>query len=56
MRRSNPDSRIEIWSAAYINRPKERGSEDINAVIIQVETGNGDGDYIVEVVDGPNVD
>lgn len=41
-------SRIEIWSADYING--KRHDEDKNARIVQIEHGNNN-DYIVEVVD-----
>lgn len=51
MRKSRKDSRIEIWSANYINNQGNgRNNEDIDAVILQIEAGNSD-DYIVEVVD-----
>ena len=42
------NSRIEIWSANYING--KRNDEDKNVRIIQIERGYND-DYIVEVID-----
>lgn len=50
MKKINDDSVFEIWSGAYINDATTRLPEDINAEIVQIDLGNADGDYIVEVV------
>ena len=49
MKRTNKDSRIEIWNYDYINNVKIRNKEDENAYILQVEPGINS--YIVEIVD-----
>ncbi len=52
MKRSHPNSRIEIWSADYINENhRQRIEEDRLARILQIEKGSGDCNYIVEVLD-----
>ena len=43
-------SRIEIWSADYIDRIEKRIEKDKTARIVQIEHGNNN-DYIVEVID-----
>ena len=46
------NSRIEIWCSKYINNFNNIRSEaDKNARIVQIEHGNNDDDYIVEVID-----
>ncbi len=52
MIKSRKDSRIEIWSADYINNTKDcRQEADKDVDIIQIEHGVGDnGNYIVEVI------
>lgn len=50
MRKSNPDSRIEVWESDYVNRIY-RALKDVNADIIQIEPGSKEDHYIVEVVD-----
>lgn len=50
MVKSREDSVIEIWDTKYINRNVNRLQEDICATIIQCESGNAPGNYIVEVV------
>ena len=49
MKRTEIGSRIEIWSANYINKNITRKEEDENVDIIQIENANVDGDYIVEI-------
>lgn len=53
MKRSHPNSRIEIWSSNYINEEnyKQRNEKDRLARILQIEKGSGDCNYIVEVLD-----
>ena len=51
MKKTYPDSRIEIWNANYINRLLKRMDEDENVIIIQCEAGCGNNNYIVEVID-----
>ena len=43
-------SRIEIWSADYIDQIEKRIEKDKTARIVQIEHGNNN-DYIVEVID-----
>lgn len=50
MKKIRNNSVLEIWSGAYINDATTRLPEDINAEIVQIDLGNEDGDYIVEVV------
>lgn len=50
MRKSNPDSRIEVWESDYVNG-LQRVLEDVNVDIIQIEPGSKEDHYIVEVVD-----
>ena len=51
MKKTNPKSSLEIWSARYIMiaDPELRDEEDKEAVIIQIEHATGD-DYLVEVL------
>lgn len=51
MKKSSKKSRIEIWGYKYINNADIRHKEDKNVKIIQIEPGNSQGEYIVEVVD-----
>ena len=51
MVKMNRYSVIEIWSDEYINNTKKiREKEDENAVILQIERGSCEGDYIVEIL------
>lgn len=50
MVRKYPDSRIEIWSADYINNNCVRQEQDKNVKIMQIETGTSGKQYIVEIV------
>lgn len=56
MRKSRDDSRLEIWSYAYINNVKNRDKNDQNVELLQIERGSNGYDYIVEVIDKPNND
>lgn len=40
---------IEIWSRDYINEKSDRLPKDRHAEIIQIERGNNEDDYIVEI-------
>ena len=51
MKKSRDDSRLEIWSYAYINSVKHRDEKDQNVELLQIERGSNGYDYIVEVVD-----
>lgn len=51
MIKTREDSRIEIWTASYINIPSIRTKEDEDVDIIQIERGVSNQDYIVEVVE-----
>lgn len=51
MTKTRPNSRIEIWGNQYINYPEHREGKDQKAVIVQIERGGADKDYIVEVID-----
>lgn len=51
MKKSSKKSRIEIWGYTYINNVDKRHEPDRNVEVIQIESGNSSGDYIVEVVD-----
>lgn len=51
MKKSSKKSRIEIWGCTYINTVDKRYEPDRNVEIIQIEPGNSQGEYIVEVVD-----
>ena len=51
MMRTRNKGRIEVWSHRYINYPNEREGKDVRAVIVQIEPGNKEGQYIVEVID-----
>lgn len=51
MHKTFVDSRIEIWGSKYINQKASRNLEDKDAVIIQMERGANDYDYIVELLD-----
>lgn len=42
-------SRLEVWSANYINFPDSRYEEDKKAVILQIEHSVAD-QYMVEVI------
>ena len=49
MKKQFTNTRIEIWSAEYINDVDKRTEEDKEAEIVQIEpAGTGD-DYMVEV-------
>jgi len=48
MKRIEMGSRIEIWSANYINKKAERNERDMDADIIQIESSKDMG-YMVEV-------
>lgn len=50
MKRSLPNSIIEIWGDDYINNIEKRDANDKNAKIIAIERGTCHGDYIVEFV------
>lgn len=50
MKTTFDNSRIEIWSAKYINYPKIRDEKDKNVRIVQVERSGDANDYIVEVI------
>lgn len=56
MRKLRDDSRLEIWSYAYINNVKNRDKNDQNVELLQIERGSNGYDYIVEVIDKPNND
>lgn len=56
MRKLRDDSRLEIWSYAYINNVKNRDKNDQNVELLQIERGSNGYDYIVEVVNKPNND
>lgn len=56
MKKSRDDSRLEIWSYAYINNVKNRDKNDQNVELLQIERGSNGYDYIVEVIDKPNND
>lgn len=49
MTKTKANSRIEIWSAKYINFPDERKSKDKTATIIQIEPIPNMDAFIVEV-------
>lgn len=49
MVKTREHSRIEVWSAEYINNPEHRHKEDKKAVIVQIEPAKGS-NYMVEVV------
>lgn len=51
MKRTRKNSRIEVWTADYINTVSVRSPQDAKAVIVQIEPGASRQDYIVEVVD-----
>lgn len=51
MKKSRDDSRLEIWSYAYINSVEHRDEKDQNVELLQIERGSNGYDYIVEVVD-----
>ena len=42
-------SRIELWSAEYINKPNERNENDKHSIIEQIEPAGDGANYIVEV-------
>jgi hypothetical protein len=57
MVKSRKDSRIEVWSADYINNRNDcRQEVDKDVDIVQIEHGVGDsnGNYMVEIVDKKN--
>lgn len=56
MRKLRDDSRLEIWSYAYINNVKDRDKNDQNVELLQIERGSNGYDYIVEIIDKPNND
>lgn len=56
MRKSRDDSRLEIWSYAYINDAEHRNKKDQNVELLQIERGSNGYDYIVEIIDKPNND
>jgi hypothetical protein len=56
MRKLRDDSRLEIWSYAYINNVKNRDKNDQNVELLQIERGSNGYDYIVEIIDKPNND
>lgn len=56
MKKSMENSRLEIWSYAYINNVKDRDKNDQNVELLQIERGSNGYDYIVEVIDKPNND
>ena len=43
------NSRIELWSAEYINKPDERSEKDKYSIIEQIEPAGDGANYIVEV-------
>ena len=56
MKKSRDDSRLEIWSYAYINSVEHRNKKDQNVALLQIERGSNGYDYIVEIIDKPNND
>ena len=50
MKKLLDNSVIEIWHRNYINNPSDRSLVDRRAEIIQIEPGNSDDDYMVEIV------
>lgn len=56
MKKSRDDSRLEIWSYAYINSVEHRNKKDQNVELLQIERGSNGYDYIVEIIDKPNND
>lgn len=51
MKKTNTDSKIEIWSDTYINKPEKREPQDQRKMILQIEPGSNARAYIVEVID-----
>lgn len=53
MKRTSNKSKIEIWSASYINnsddKPRLPADSTEKVDIIQIEPGSIEGDYMVEV-------
>lgn len=50
MTKTHENSRLEIWTAMYINNELIRIEADRNVDIVQIEKGQGTG-YIVEIVE-----
>lgn len=50
MKKSTPNSRIEVWGGEYINNPPRRQAGDRNVDIVQIEPSHVKDEYIVEVV------
>lgn len=44
------NSRLEIWSAQYINHPEKREGEDKNARVVQIEPSGTKDFFMVEVI------
>ncbi len=44
-------SRMEIWSAEYVNNPKIREAKDKNAKVVQIEPSGTQGFFMVEVIE-----
>lgn len=53
MKRIANNSKIEVWSAGYINNSNDKPRQSIDSTdkvdIIQIEPGSIEGDYMVEV-------
>lgn len=50
MKKSSKNSRLEIWSAAHVNKKRVRRDNE-ESTILQIEQGNNTDTYIVEVLD-----
>lgn len=50
MKKTDPNSTLEIWGGRYINHPGIRDPEDVNKTIIQVEPAADADTFIVEVI------
>lgn len=44
-------SRMEIWSAEYVNKPEIREAKDKNARVVQIEPSGTQGFFMVEVIE-----
>ena len=51
MKKIKPDSKIEIWSNEYINDVERRQEKDRKLSIVQLEHGNIEKEYMVEVIE-----
>lgn len=50
MRKIKNNSRIEIWTNEYINDVERRQPKDRELSILQLEHGNSEKEYMVEVI------